>query len=192
MSGLDPQFEVEIEFPFAELFDPADPLSQWVANLARATNDLLIAHRRLDETFAGEPLTGHEAIYDIKNVAAHVWELTKFLGESRTDEIEQFVSILPESARRNYEQAFEMLNSLPKPNKKSFKALLASARDQASHYSELDHKLVKAALARMAEPEDDGSPSIGKVKIGKTTKDFYAEFASALITSSSWPIRTPT
>lgn len=180
MSDLDPKFKVEIQFPFTELFDPSKPLSQWVSNLARASNDLLLAHRRLDETFAGEPLTGHQAIYDIKQVARHVWELIKFLDKSRTDEVEQFVSRLPEQARRNYERAFELLNSLPAPNKRSFRGALSSARNQASHYSHLDNKALKGALTRLGEPNDDGTLSVGKVRIGETQKDFYAEFASVL------------
>jgi hypothetical protein len=63
------------------------------------------------------------------------------------------------------------------PQKKSFKSLLGSARDQASHYSDLDLKLLVQALSHLAE---DGEISTGRVYIGETKKDFYAEFASVL------------
>ena len=180
MPNLDPKFKVEIEFPFMELFDPRSPLAQWIANLSRAANDLLLAHRRLDETFAGEPLTGHEAIYDIKQVAAHAWELGEFLRESDVPEIKDFQARLSDKTRGKLDRIFELINAPAPPNKKTFKAKLASARDQASHYSDLDHKLLIGALERLGEEDEDGQPGIGKVRIGETLKDFYAEFASVL------------
>lgn len=94
MKDLAPRFKARIEFPCKELFDPRDPLAQWIANLARAANDLFLANRRLDESFKTEGL-GHEAIYDIKSVASHAWELLKFLHASRSTQIETFINGLP-------------------------------------------------------------------------------------------------
>jgi hypothetical protein len=31
MGDLNPKFAVKVEFPFRELFDPDDPLAQWIA-----------------------------------------------------------------------------------------------------------------------------------------------------------------
>jgi hypothetical protein len=66
------------------------------------------------------------------------------------------------------------------PQEKTLKNLLASARDQASHYSDLDHKLLVRALIRLGEDEDDGEVSMGSVYVGDAIKDFYAEFASVI------------
>jgi hypothetical protein len=179
MKDLKPNFKAKIEFPFKELFDPADPLAQWIANLARAANDLFLANRRLDESFKIEG-SGHEAIYDIKSVASHAWELLKFLRASRSTEIETFINGLPTETGENYRKALEVFDTPALPQEKSFKSLLGSARDQASHYSDLDHKLLVQALSHLAEDDEDGEISTGHVYIGETKKDFYAEFASVL------------
>ncbi len=179
MKDLKPNFKARIEFPYKELFDPADPLAQWIANLARAANDLFLANRRLDESFKAEG-SGHEAIYDIKSVASHAWELLKFLRASRSTEIETFIDGLPAETGENYRKALQVFDTSALPLEKSFKSLLGSARDQASHYSDLDHKLLVGALTRLAEDDEDGEVSTGRVYIGETKKDFYAEFASVL------------
>lgn len=190
MANLDPKLEVEIEFLFADLFHPEDLLAQWIANLSRAANDLLLAHRRLDATLAGESLTGHEAIYDITQVASHAFELVKFIQGSQVTKIEAFCQGLGEKTTESRDRALDLVNAPAAPGTKSFKAKLASARDQGSHYSNLDHKLLVGALTRLGEPDEDGGPSIGKVQIGKTLKDFYADFASMLDYQLFMPLKS--
>jgi hypothetical protein len=53
----------------------------------------------------------------------------------------------------------------------SFKRNLASARDQSTHYSKIDHKLLRGAIERIADQE-------GELLVGKLFKDFRAEFAA--------------
>ena len=101
----------------------------------------------------------HEVIYDIKAVASDAWELAKFIGANRdSPEVKRFVAErMPEEAR----QALRLALAAFKPsagdasNEKTFKKLLASARDQASHYTEVDHKKMKRTLCAL-ETDMDG------------------------------------
>ena len=182
MSDLQPHFKSKIEFPFKELFDPTDPLAQWIANLSRAVNDLLLANRRLAEGFEREG-SQHEVIYDIRAVASHAWDLAEFLRKTDSTAVDAFLARMIDEARSEYEKALSALRELEpgdSPAEKSFKATLGSARDQASHYSAIDHKLLRRAIESLREDNDDGTPHIGAVYIGETFKDSYNEFASEL------------
>jgi len=177
---LEPEFVVKVEFPFKELFDPADPLAQWVANLGRAVNDLLLANRRLKGSFDRETNRG-EAIYDIRAVATHAWELTKFLEDTSSTAVDAFRARMLKEANQDWERVQGFIrDSTPIVGSKSFKATLISARDQGSHYSEIDHKLLRRAMAHQGEDDADGSPHLGAAFVGETFKDSYNEFATEL------------
>lgn len=178
VQDLELDLSKRIEFLYEELLDPDDPLAQWVANLARALNDILLTNRRLATALAGEP--GQEAIYDMRAVATHAWELAKFLREADAPAVREFITALPKPAREDYEKALTALAE-PEPgaSEKSFKSLLASARDQATHYSSLDHKLLRRALKEL-QTDLEGNPKKGVLFLGETFKDFYAEFGSEL------------
>lgn len=181
MADLKPILTHKIEFPYKDVLTPNDVLAQWIANLGRGLNDLLLANRRLEQGFNTEG-PGHEVIYDMKAAATHAWELAKFLRENESDEVKQFISELDSKMRNNYRTALDALQDPEpesSPQQRSFKSYLASARDQASHYSRLDHKLLVRALTRLGEDED-GEVSYGAILIGDTYKDFFCEFASQL------------
>jgi hypothetical protein len=180
VGDLKPKYTVKIEFPFRELFAPDDPLAQWIINLSRAVNDLLLANRRLAEDFeqAGPQ---HEVIYDIRAVGSHAWELAEFLRKTDSPAVDAFLSQLIMKAKQEYRQVVEALDDpTPVVGNKSFKATLASARDQAAHYSEIDHKLLRRALSKMGEANEDGTPHIGVAYVGDTFKDSFNQFASEL------------
>ena len=177
---LEPKYTVKIEFPFKELFDPDDPLAQWVANLSRAVNDLLLANRRLADDFEQNG-PQHQVIYDIRAVASHAWELAEFLRKTDSTAVDAFVSRLIKEAKQEYQEVTEALEDpTPLVGNKSFKATLASARDQAAHYSEIEHKLLRRVLSRLREDNEDGTPHIGVAYVGDTFKDSYNQFASEL------------
>jgi hypothetical protein len=178
LADLEPKFIAKVEFPFRELFDPDDPLAQWVVNASRANNDLLLANRRLMASFDSETQLG-EAIYDLRAVATHAWELAKFLEDTDSLAVDAFMTRMLEEAREDWEKVQAILQD-PTPiiHNKTFKATLISARDQASHYSEIDHKLLRRALTRLGENDEDGSPYLGVIYIGNTFKDSYSEFAT--------------
>jgi hypothetical protein len=162
------------------LFDPDDPLAQWIATLSRAVNDLLLANRRLVEDFEQDG-PQHEVIYDIRAVGSHAWEFAEFLRKTDSTAVDAFVSRLITEAKQEYQDVVEALEDpAPLVGNKGFKATLASARDQASHYSEIDHKLLRRALARQGEDSEDGTPHIGVAYVGDTFKDSFNQFASEL------------
>lgn len=185
---LEPVFNERIDFIFSEFFDSDDPLAPWLINLARGANDLLLGNRRLIDDFdtppAGAPTPrNHAVIYDIKAVASDAWELGKFIRMCRDrPEISKFVETrMPAEARQDLEDALAAFEVSEKdsPATKDFKALLASARDQASHYSEIDHKLMKKAL-RNLETDFEGRPNETSLLKGETFKDFYAPFGTEM------------
>jgi hypothetical protein len=180
MESLSPTFGFKIEFPFADLFDPDDPLSQWIANLSRAANDLLLANRRLEEDFERSG-PQHEVIYDIRAVGSHAWELAEFLRKTNSTAVDAFLRGLIDEANQEHDAITHALQDpTPAVGNKSFKATLASARDQAAHYSAIDHKLLRGALRRQGEPKDDGTRHMGVIFVGETFKDSYNQFASEL------------
>jgi hypothetical protein len=180
MGDLSPRFTVKVEFPFKELFDPDDPLAQWIANLSRGVNDLLLANRRLAEALESDE-SGHESIYDIRSVASHAWELCEFLRKTDSTRVEAFLARMIPEARQEYQKLLRAVEDpTPLVGQLPFKSALASARDQASHYSGIDHKLLRRALRGLSDDNEDGTPHIGVVFIGETFKDAYQQFASEL------------
>jgi hypothetical protein len=178
MADLEPKFNSRISFEIGQVLPANDQLAQWVVNIGRAVNDLLIANRRLDAGMA-DGTHPHEHLYDIKAIAAHAWELAKFLRKSEADseEVRSFLTIsLPEEALHDYRAALAALDvpeEAASEQDRSFKRHLASARDQATHYSRLDHKLLCAAIERIGDQE-------GVALFGESFKDFYADFSADL------------
>ncbi len=187
---LEPVLTERTDFTFGDLFGADDPVAAWLVNLSRAVDDLLLANRRLARNLARsgpqeepEP-RNHEVIYDIKAVASHAWELAKFiqLESSNDPAIAGFIeSRVPEQARTDLADALAVLepDDDDPPNQKAFKATLASARDQASHYSKIDHGLVKKAL-RDVETDFEGKPNETSLLLGENFKDFYAPYATEM------------
>jgi hypothetical protein len=187
---LEPVVTERIDFTFPTLFGAGDPLAAWLVNLSRAVDDLLLANRRLARNLARsgpqeepEP-RNHEVIYDIKAVASHAWELAKFiqLESSEGLAIAEFIeNRMPEEARADLAGALAVLEPDvdDPPNQKAFKATLASARDQASHYSKIDHDLIEKALGDL-KTDFEGKPNETSLLLGETFKDFYAPYATEM------------
>jgi hypothetical protein len=187
---LEPAITERIDFTFPALFATDDPLAAWLVNLSRAVDDLLLANRRLARNLARsgpqedpEP-RNHEVIYDIKAVASHSWELAKFirLESSEGPAIAGFIeNRMPEEARVDLAGALAVLepDDDDLANQKAFKATLASARDQASHYSKIDHNLIEKAL-RDLKTDFEGKPNETSLLLGETFKDFYAPYATEM------------
>lgn len=187
---LEPVFTEQLDFAFGDLFRSDDLVAAWLVNLSRAVDDLLLANRRLARNFAspgsqeGPGPRNHEVIYDIKAVASHAWELAKFirLKSSEDPVIAEFIGTrLPEKARADLADAMAVLepNDDDPPNQRAFKATLASARDQASHYSEIKRSLITKALGAL-ETDAEGNPNETSLLLGETFKDFYAPYATEM------------
>ena len=186
LRDLTPEFTARIHFTIGEVLPADDPLAQWLVNLARSLNDLMIANARLTAGFIAEtPATEH--FYDIRQIAVHSWELTEFLRESERDyeEVAEFMATLDGEWRQDYVELLEAFSAPEESDSegaRSFKRALASARDQATHYSRINHKLLTAALKRISDQE-------GTLLVGKLFKDFRAEFAADLDAQMFFPMR---
>src|SRR5207247_1433888 len=151
----------------------ADPVAQWIVNLARGLNDLMLANARLAAGFAADT-PAPEHFYDIRAIAVHSWELAQFLRESERNhpEVASFMSTLDDEWNRDYTdltEAFSEPRETDSASATSFKRNLASARDQSTHYSKIDHKLLRGAMERIGDQEGD-------LLVGKLFKDFRADF----------------
>lgn len=169
------EFTTRIRFTMKEVLPAHDPLAQWIVNIARASNDLMIANGRLLAGFAvNSPAEEH--FYDIRAIATHIWELAKFLEESKRDfdEISRFMETLGEAPSADYSKTVELLSEdreSDSPGTRNFKQTLASARDQSTHYSNVNHKLLRSAIERVGDQE-------GELLVGAKFKDFRATFAA--------------
>jgi hypothetical protein len=186
MKTLQPAYSKQAEFKNEELLRPDDQLAQWIANVGRALNDLLVAHRRIEQDFAeGSSQGTPEAIYDVRSAATHVWEFAKFLrlAEAYSEGVRDFLKKdLHPPALKVYRQALEALTEPEEGDQeteeRSFKEALVRARDQRSHYAKLDTKPIRQAMARLAGSEDE--PGIGSLFMGENFKDCYPEFSTQL------------
>lgn len=184
MASFEPELTTRIRFQIAAVLPADDELARYVVNLARATNDILLANRRLLAGFESDT-PAYEHFYDIGAIASHAWELAEFLRHSHANsrDVREFVARLEESARKDGHAALEMLSS-PQPGAdgRSFKVQLAIARNQAIHYSLLDASEPRSALTRIADQE-------GELHVGKEFKDFYADFAADLDAQMFFPMK---
>ena len=172
---LSPVFTTRVRFRLDEVLPPEDPVAQWIVNLARGLDDLMIANVRLRIGFA-ENTDPTEHFYDIRAIAVHSWELAKFLRESEQarEEVAAFMSTLDDRHREDYAELSEALSEPAESDSRvelTFKRNLSSARDQSTHYSRIDHKLLRRAMKRIGDQE-------GELSFGERFKDFRSHFAA--------------
>jgi len=107
-------------------------------------------------------------------VATHSWEIAKFLSESERDSqaVRDFVETRPADVVDDHRHVVAVLYEADQSDDQ-FRRELGSARDQATHYSGLDHKLIRAALLLLRDLE-------AEILLGGRWGDFRAEFASTL------------
>ncbi len=184
MGRFDPKLTTRIRFVLGEVLPAEEEVARYIVNLARASNDILLANRRLIDGFDNDT-PPYEHFYDISAIASHAWELAEFLRHS--DRISQrvrgFVAGLDERARADYREALSALSApAGGPGSRSFKVQLAIARNQAVHYSRLDDSEPREALARIADQE-------GELHVGQDFKDFYADFAADLDAQMFFPMK---
>jgi hypothetical protein len=88
------------EFKFGEALPPDDGLSTWACGLALAFNDLILAHRKMEET------EGWEFFYWWRVAVGHYTEAMLHLERERnTAEVRAFTDALEGDARAYYEEA---------------------------------------------------------------------------------------
>jgi hypothetical protein len=114
MKSLQPSYSKLGEFKNADLLVPDDHLAQWIVNVGRALNDLLVVQRRIENDFSeGNSQGTAEAIYDMRAAATHAWEFAKFLrlSEAYSEDVREFLNkTLHPPALKVYRQALEALS----------------------------------------------------------------------------------
>jgi hypothetical protein len=155
-------------FRIGDVFDAEDPIARWLIVLSMGLNDVVYVTKRLTEQLQGDA-PPYANIYEIRLAALHFWELSKFLRESigSSAEIRAFVDALPQQARDDLDAA---LASTDTANPHGFKGNFGSARDQFSHYAEVDNKLLRRALKAVADHESE-------LNVGEQFGDFRAGYA---------------
>lgn len=177
-SQMDPSFTSRIRFRMGDVFPSDDPVARWIINLARASNDLLIANGRLLRGLEdGTPEEEH--LYDIRAISTHSWELATFIRESERDhaEVASFIERLAPEPVQDFRDVLNLIDADPvelKPGKMwSFGTALATARNQFTHYSKIGRRQLGPAIKRVETEE-------GELLLGESFKDFRAQFAAAV------------
>lgn len=101
-----------IGFAFGRVFPPDDLLSEWVATLALAFNDLALVHDRIE----ADAETPHRFFYWLRLAIAHFYEAAKYLDDTaEVDEVKAFVATLPADAQKHYETCLEQYKEQQTP-----------------------------------------------------------------------------
>ena len=97
MPGARKPVDTLIRFKFGEVFPPGDPLSEWVATIALAFNDIAYVHAQFDDAYS-KP--AYEYLYLLRISLGHFHEAAKFLDETKSiPEVKSYLNSLPKRAR---------------------------------------------------------------------------------------------
>jgi hypothetical protein len=133
-----------VGFQFGLVFPPDDLLSEWMATLAMAFNDLSLVSSRMDV----DQETSHEFFYWLRLALAHYHEAGKYLDEtSSIEQVTDYVASLGEEAQSLYQSCLQ--------NYRSRDETLSRLRNQAVfHYPRLQltrrRRPMMAALEELA------------------------------------------
>lgn len=109
-------------FKIGQVYPADDPLSEWLATISMAANDLIAVHVLMAET-DDDSLRW----YFFRAAAGHFYEAAKHLDETENvPEIKTFVASLPQPAR----EAHERVLALFRPHK----TLISNLRNSVFHY----------------------------------------------------------
>jgi hypothetical protein len=134
-----------IGFVFGMVFPTDDLLSEWVATLALAFNDLALVQDRI----VADAETPHRFFYWLRLAIAHFYEAAKYLDDTaEVDEVKAFVATLPAEAQQHYETCLERYREQQTP--------VERLRNQAAfHYPRLQpnrqNRPMKKVLASLAD-----------------------------------------
>jgi hypothetical protein len=144
-------------FVFGSVFPPDDLLSEWMATLSIAFNDLALVHIRLDEDYN----TPHRFLYWLRLAIAHYNEAGVYLDRSsQVDEVKSFVLSLPPETQNRYADCLERYRSR--------KGQLERLRSEAAfHYPELRPERRKRPMKAVL---DCLAGEVGRIDKGESGK----------------------
>jgi hypothetical protein len=168
-------------FNVAEVFPTDDLLSEWVATLAVAFNDLALVHERMEH----DAETPHRFFYWLRLAIAHYSEAADYLAQTRAiPEVEVFVQSLPPETRARYETCLDLYEAR--------ESEIHQIRNLAAfHYPELRAgrrtRPMKAALEAFAATGEPGRVKRGQVRQARML--FADDLMSFLFVRSTptWP-----
>jgi hypothetical protein len=168
----------QLGFQFGMVFPADELLSEWVATLALAFNDLSLVHVRIDE----DQNTPHKFFYWLRLGVAHYFEAGTYLSNtSELGEVREFVGSLEGKGQSLYEECLASFHAQ--------QTALNRVRSQAAfHYPRLQpgrtNRPMKAVLEELL-------PGVGLVDKGETgrVRDsrllFADDIASAFFVKAS-------
>jgi hypothetical protein len=130
-----------IRFEMPLVFPADDVVSEWLATLALAFNDISLANDQLDQD--REIL--HRFFYWLRLAIAHFFETAKFLDETaEVAEVKAFVATLPEETQEHYRTCLEKYRAQETP--------VQRLRNQAlAHYPRLQPNRARRPMRRALE-----------------------------------------
>lgn len=145
-----------IGFVFGRVFPADDLLSEWVATLALAFNDLALVHERIELDHESE----HKFFYWLRLAIAHFFEAAKYLDDtSEIEDVKAFVATLPKEAQGYYEQCLDRYRTQQTPTQR--------LRNQAAfHYPRLQAGRANRSMKRVLEQLSGETGHIQKVEEG--------------------------
>ena len=115
----------KLKFKFQDLYPADDLLSEWLATISMAANDLIAVHVLMAET-EDDSLRW----YFFRAAVGHFYEVAKHMEDTEAlPEIQTFVASLPQPARVSYEKVLSLF--------KDNKAQLSNMRNVVFHYPSL-------------------------------------------------------
>lgn len=114
-----------LKFKFEDLYPADDLLSEWLATISMAANDLIAAHVLMADT-DDDSLRW----YFFRAAVGHFYEVARQLEDTEgLPEVQAFVASLPQPARESYEKVLSLF--------KANKAQLSNMRNAVFHYPSL-------------------------------------------------------
>lgn len=168
-----------IRFKFGDVFPPGDVLSEWVASIGLAFNDIAYVHAQFDEAYS-KP--AYEYFYLLRISLSHFHEAAKFLDETKAiPDVRSYVDSLPKRTREHYADCLHRYRER--------KGVLGPIRNlSAFHYPELKVKQgskKKRTMEKVLEGLADEQGAIFKAAsgtIGDSRGLFADDIASRLFT----------
>jgi hypothetical protein len=145
-----------IGFAFGMVFPPDDLLSEWLATLSLAFNDLALVHEQIEI----DRETPHKYFYWLRLAIAHFFEAAKYLDETaEIGEVKAFVATLSEEAQEQYQACLDRY--------RTHETSMQRLRNQAAfHYPRLQPGRANRPMRKVLEELAADTGQIQKAEIG--------------------------
>jgi hypothetical protein len=158
-----------------EVFPADDPVARWLVTMSVGLNDVVFANGLMEKAEKD-----YEDLYFFRLASSHLWELAKFITDSHDawDEIQQFVSQLPDDARKRFEAIRQVVTTgeLSTVGKE-----LVQVRDLFSHYQEMDDQARKNPRDPITKALDARASEEIELEVGKEVRELRLSYGDEVI-----------